>query len=69
MWRKTMQDSIKDLILAIDTLESLDEDWARFQLKNLYRKMSNKGFEWSSDRKQWVISPKIKKELENVNAN
>ena len=64
-----MQDSIKDLILAIDTLESLDEDWARFQLKNLYRKMSNKGFEWSSDRKQWVISPKIKKELENVNAN
>lgn len=69
MWRKTMQDSIKDLICVINDLESYDEDWARVQLKKMYGKMSNKGFEWSSDRKQWVISPKIKKELENVNAN
>jgi hypothetical protein len=64
-----MEDSVKELICAINDLESYDEDWARHQVKNFYRKLGNKGYVWSSDRNQWVISPKIKKELENVNAN
>ena len=64
-----MTDDIKDLICVINDLESYDEDWARVQVKKYYGKMARKGFVWSSDRNQWVISPKIKKELENANAN